>query len=70
MYLVEFENRLMVFTQWAWNYTTRNRGARLITGQDLISLKQRPTMLCPEPPQLQADQEKDQPEGVKKDVYS
>jgi NADH dehydrogenase len=31
MYLVEFENRLLVFTQWLWNYITRNRGARLIT---------------------------------------
>ncbi|MEW6411859.1 MAG: NAD(P)/FAD-dependent oxidoreductase [Candidatus Zixiibacteriota bacterium] len=32
MYLVEFENRLLVLFQWAWNYVTRNRGARLITG--------------------------------------
>ncbi len=31
MYLVEFDNRLIVFIQWAWNYFTRNRGARLIT---------------------------------------
>lgn len=31
MYLVEFENRLLVFVQWAWNYFTRNRSARLIT---------------------------------------
>jgi NADH dehydrogenase len=31
MNLVEFENRLLVFTQWAWNYWTRNRSARLIT---------------------------------------
>jgi len=31
MYLVEYDNRLMVFIQWAWNYFTRNRGARLIT---------------------------------------
>jgi NADH dehydrogenase len=30
MYLVEFENRVLVFFQWAWNYLTRNRGARLI----------------------------------------
>lgn len=30
MYLVGFENRLLVFVQWAWNYLTRNRGARLI----------------------------------------
>ena len=31
MYLVEFDNRLVVFIQWAWNYFTRRRGARLIT---------------------------------------
>ena len=30
--LVEFENRLLVMTQWAWNYIFRNRSARLITG--------------------------------------
>lgn len=31
MYLVEYENRLLVFVQWTWNYFTRNRGARLIS---------------------------------------
>ena len=31
MYLVEFENRVLVLIQWFWNYITRNRGARLIT---------------------------------------
>jgi NADH dehydrogenase len=31
MYLVEYDNRLLVFVQWAWNYFTKNRGARLIT---------------------------------------
>jgi NADH dehydrogenase len=31
MYLVEYDNRSLVFIQWAWNYFTRNRGARLIT---------------------------------------
>ena len=33
MLLVEFENRVLVFTQWCWNYLTRNRSARLITGE-------------------------------------
>ena len=33
MYLVEFENRLLVLTEWVYNYITRNRGARLITGK-------------------------------------
>jgi len=32
LYLVEFDNRLLVIIQWAYNYITRNRGARLITG--------------------------------------
>jgi len=29
-FLIEFENRILVLVQWAWNYFTRNRGARLI----------------------------------------
>jgi len=33
MYLVEFDNRLLVFVEWVYNYITRNRGARLITGE-------------------------------------
>ena len=33
MLLVGFENRILVFVQWAFSYITRNRGARLITGQ-------------------------------------
>src|SRR5262249_4565714 len=31
MYLVEFDNRVLVLTEWIYNYVTRNRGARLIT---------------------------------------
>jgi NADH dehydrogenase len=31
--LIEFENRLLVLVQWAWDYFTRNRAARLITGK-------------------------------------
>jgi NADH dehydrogenase len=31
MYIVEYENRLIVFMQWAWNYFTRDVSARLIT---------------------------------------
>jgi NADH dehydrogenase len=34
MYLVEFENRLLVFLQWVWSYVTRNRGARIIGASD------------------------------------
>ncbi len=33
MYIVEFENRILILLQWAWNYFTRNRSARLIVGQ-------------------------------------
>lgn len=34
MYLVEFENRVLVFVQWGFSYITFNRGARLITFED------------------------------------
>ena len=34
LYLIEFQNRLLVLTQWAWNYFTRSRSARLITGEN------------------------------------
>jgi len=36
-YLIEFDNKLIVLTQWAWSYFTRNRGARLITGESTLS---------------------------------
>lgn len=32
LYLVCFESRLLVLTQWTWSYLTWNRSARLITG--------------------------------------
>ena len=31
-YLIEYDNKVQVLIQWAWNYFTRKRGARLITG--------------------------------------
>lgn len=31
-YLIGFDNKLKVLVEWAWNYFTRKRGARLITG--------------------------------------
>jgi NADH dehydrogenase len=34
IYLIEFDNRILVLTQWAWNYFTGNRSARLITGEE------------------------------------
>lgn len=33
LYLARFENRVLVIFQWFWNYITRNRTARLITGE-------------------------------------
>lgn len=36
LYLVQFENRVLVLLQWAWNYFTRSRSARLITGHPRI----------------------------------
>ncbi|HET6344307.1 MAG TPA: hypothetical protein VFH51_05205, partial [Myxococcota bacterium] len=30
--LVDFHNKALVLLQWSWNYITRNRSARLITG--------------------------------------
>ncbi len=37
--LIEFENRILVLFQWAWNYLTRNRSARLITGPSPLPLR-------------------------------
>lgn len=42
MYLVEFENRLLVFIEWTYNYFTHNRGARLITGEAAAGRMERP----------------------------
>ena len=33
-YLIEFDNKLIVLLQWGWNYWTKKRGARLITGEE------------------------------------
>jgi NADH dehydrogenase len=32
LFLIGFQNRILVFIQWAWSYFTYERGARLITG--------------------------------------
>jgi len=37
-YLIEFDNKLVVMFQWGWNYFTRGRGARLITGESVLPL--------------------------------
>lgn len=36
LYLVHFQNRLLVLVQWAWNYWTRSWSARLITGENAL----------------------------------
>lgn len=35
MYLVQFQNRLLVFVRWGFLYLTFSRGARLITGREV-----------------------------------
>jgi NADH:ubiquinone reductase (H+-translocating) len=35
-FLIEFDNKLLVMIQWGWNYFTRKRGARLITGREQL----------------------------------
>lgn len=41
MNIVEFQNRLLVLIQWAWNYVTWNRSARLITNsRDLATRRE------------------------------
>jgi NADH dehydrogenase len=41
MYLVQFGNRVLTLVQWAWNYVTWNRSARLITGSSAASRSSR-----------------------------
>ncbi len=40
-YLIEYDNKVLVLTQWAWNYFTRKRGARLVTGTDHLEIIKR-----------------------------
>ena len=37
-FLIEFDHKILVMMQWAWNYITRKRSARLITGQESLAL--------------------------------
>jgi NADH dehydrogenase len=39
IYLIQFENRLLVLGTWALNYFTRNRSARLVTGESPLPLR-------------------------------
>jgi NADH dehydrogenase len=38
VYIIQFQNRLLVMTQWAWLYLTFDRSARLITGKSPLPL--------------------------------
>ncbi len=38
VYLIQFQSRLLVMTQWAWLYLTFDRSARLITGKNPLPL--------------------------------
>jgi NADH:ubiquinone reductase (H+-translocating) len=39
---VEFQNRVLVFIQWGFEYLTFSRGARLITGSAGTDVDQQP----------------------------
>ena len=45
MYLVGFQNRLIVFIRWGFSYLTYNRGARLITGASAAAVREEETAL-------------------------
>jgi NADH dehydrogenase len=47
VYLIGFSNRVVVLIRWAWTFLTHGRGARLITGRELL-----PPIQEPEPPVL------------------
>jgi len=49
MYLARFENRVLVLSQWFFNYITRNRAARLITGEHALAASHVPPSVT-EPP--------------------
>ena len=36
-FLIEFDTKLVVIFQWAWNYLSRNRRSRLITGREAFT---------------------------------
>jgi NADH dehydrogenase len=61
LYIVEFQNRLLILLQWSWNYFTRNRSARLITGEPWPVREV--SNLTPQPPSLlgKGEQNSDNP---------
>jgi NADH dehydrogenase len=59
-YLIEFDNKLIVMIQWAWNYFTQGRGARLITINTSLQLEINPS----QPGEESAPQSKQEPVSV------
>lgn len=43
-YLIEYDNKILVLIQWGWNYFTRKRGSRLITGTDHLEILKKEEM--------------------------
>jgi len=39
IFIIQFQSRVLILIQWAWNYTTRNAPARLITGREPFSYR-------------------------------
>ncbi len=59
-YLIEFDNKLVVMIQWAWNYITLGRGARLITETSSLKLETEP----PKKPAPKTKNSKQEPVSV------
>lgn len=55
LYLAQFSNRVLVMLQWFWNFITRNRSARLITGREALSGVRANTFETPGPHLLADD---------------
>jgi NADH dehydrogenase len=51
LYLARFENRVLVVFQWVFNYVTRNRAARLITGTHATDVQTLGPHPAPPPPE-------------------
>jgi NADH dehydrogenase len=51
--ITQFRNRILVFVQWGWTFVTRDRAARLITGETDLSLPHTSTPVAN--PQQQAE---------------
>jgi NADH dehydrogenase len=50
-FLIGFRNRAVVATNWTWNYLTRQRGSRLITGMSGARIEDMRKPIVKDPPQ-------------------